>query len=90
MFPQHSLGTGGHAEMIERLKVLKTKDIAKATTDSRVDFWPYPSFSPQSTILDSSGFGLSIFDLVILFWYSFYWYLWFGKVSLFGLVELIL
>ena len=29
MFPQHSLGTGGHAEMIERLKILKTKNIAK-------------------------------------------------------------
>ena len=25
MFPQHSLGTGGHAEMIERLKILRTK-----------------------------------------------------------------
>ena len=68
MFPQHSLGTGGHAEMIERLKILRTKDIAKATTGPRVDFLPYLNFSPQSTILDSSGFGLLIFDLVILFW----------------------
>ena len=67
MFPQHSLGTGGHAEMIERLKILKTKNIAKATTDPRVDFLPYPNFSPQSTFLDSSGFALLNFDLVILF-----------------------
>ena len=68
MFPQHSLGTGGHAEMIERLKILKTKVIAKVTTDPKVDFLPLLNFSPQSTILDSSGFGLLIFDLVILFW----------------------
>ena len=31
MFPQHSLGTGGHAEMIERLKILKVARQSKVT-----------------------------------------------------------
>ena len=61
MFPQHSLGRGGHAEMIERLKIVKkNKDIAKATTDVGVEIFPQLSVSTQSICL----VWLDRFDLV--------------------------